>query len=221
MRIQIIFSLFIFFAAPNYAQNLFLKNAKIMDPAAQIITEGNLLIENGFITDGPVQAPDRFDGEIIDLTGKWVLPGLNDMHVHSFGNTAPGQKFQFLGTEGVAKVALYAGITAFLDLFAAEDYILSLQDRQRQEGLPGADIFCAGPCFTCTNGHCSEYGVPTRIIDTPEDAHNQMKTLAQKKPDVIKLVYDHNFTRMPTANKETMEAWYRLQMNMALKRLST
>ncbi|MCG8605807.1 amidohydrolase family protein [bacterium] len=190
----------------GYAQDLLLQNARIADQEAEKTIEGSIIIRNGKIAGVWGSAPRDFDGEVIDLTDKWIIPSLNDMHVHSFGNMAPGGKGQFLMTAGSAKMMLYAGVTGFLDLFAAEDYILDLRDKQRAEGLPGADIYCAGPCFTCTDGHCSEYGIPTRIINTPAEARTQVAEVAMKKPDVIKLVYDHAFARMPTVDKATMEA---------------
>ncbi|MFQ5639719.1 MAG: amidohydrolase family protein [bacterium] len=202
---RLVVIIFLILSSTGISQNLLLKNVRIVDPASQKITTGSMIIRDGTIAEIVPKAPVSFDGETIDLSGKWLIPGLNDMHTHSYGNAAPGEKVQMLFTAGVAKTMLYCGVTGFLDLFSAEDFILSLRDRQRKDGLQGADIYCAGPCFTCDSGHCTEYGVPTRTINTPEEARTQVAELAQKKPDVIKLVYDHN-SRMPTVTKETMEA---------------
>jgi imidazolonepropionase-like amidohydrolase len=113
------------------------------------------------------------------------------MHTHSFGNSTPGRRPEFLGTGGTARRALYVGVARFLDLFSPEDSILAFRDRQRAAGFLGADVLAAGPCLTATNGHCSEYGVPTRLVDTPEDARREVSALAAKHPDVVKVVYDH------------------------------
>jgi len=192
-------------ANSTFSQNLLLKNGHIIDPASQKIIEGHLVIEGDKIKDILKKAPETFEGEVIDLSGKWIIPSLNDMHTHSFGNSGPGNKSQFLTTAGTAKMMLYCGVTGFLDLFNAEDYIINLRNRQRTKGRRGADIYCAGPCFTCTDGHCTEYGVPTRVINSPEDARREVSELAEKNPDVIKLVY-HTNGGMPTVNKATMEA---------------
>jgi imidazolonepropionase-like amidohydrolase len=190
----------------SHSQDLLLQGARIVDLESESIIGSSLVIRDGKISGVLTSPPSQFEGEVIDLTGKWIIPSLNDMHVHSFGNMAPGGKGQFLMTAGSAKMMLYAGVTGFLDLFSAEDFILDLRNKQRKEGLRGTDIYCAGPCFTCTDGHCSEYGVPTRIINTPEEARMQVAEVAVKKLDVIKLVYDHAFTRMPAVDKATMEA---------------
>jgi imidazolonepropionase-like amidohydrolase len=189
-----------------FGQDLLLQNAQIVDPTTRKISTGAFLIRDGKIERITGKAPQNFAGEKIDLSGKWVIPGLNDMHVHSYGNAAPNGQVQLLMTSGVAKMMLYAGVTGFLDLFSAEDQILSLRDRQRKDGLLGADIYCAGPILTCTGGHGTEYGVPTRVINSPEEAQKEIAELAPKKPDVIKIVYDHAFTFFPTIDHATMEA---------------
>ncbi len=193
-------------AVEVFSQDLLLQNAQIVDPAAQKISRGSILIRNGKIEQILNAAPKNFAGEKIDLAGKWIIPGLNDIHVHSYGNMAPGNNMQLLMAPGAAKMMLYCGVTGFLDLFSAESEILRLRDQQRRDGMLGADIYCAGPILTCTGGHGTEYGIPTRVINSPADAEKEIADLALKKPDVIKIVYDHAFGRMPTIDHATMEA---------------
>jgi imidazolonepropionase-like amidohydrolase len=195
--------------APIAAQDLILTDARIVDPAAGTVTTGAIWIEDGRIVGTGPTAPADAPGERVDLGGKWVIPGLVDMHTHSFGNAAPGGAMEAMGTQVTAERVLRAGVTAFLDLFGAEDYLFSLRDRQREGEIGGAAIFAAGPCFTATNGHCSEYGMPTRIIDSPEDARRHIAELAPKRPDVVKVVYDHfdyGPTTMPSIDRATLEA---------------
>lgn len=191
------------FPAGAPAQDLFLTHARIVDPAAEEIREGNLLILEGRIVGSPEEAPADFTGETIDLGGRWVIPGLVDLHTHSYGNAAPGGAADFVGTARVAKRMLYAGVTAFLDLFGPEDGLVSVRARQRSGDLVGADIFASLSCLTATKGHCSEYGQPTRLMDSPEDARRQVSGLAEKKPDVVKIVYAPA-GRMPSIDRETL-----------------
>lgn len=189
-----------------HAQDLLLKNARIVDPAAQQITTGAIVIRNGAIAEVLPAAPESFNGTVLDLAGKWVIPGLNDMHVHSFGNVAPKSQMQLLGTEESARVMLYCGVTGFLDLFSSEDEILALRNRQRTSGLLAADIYCSGPILTCPGGHGTEYGIPTRVMRNPEEAVKMVDELAAKKPDVVKISYDHGYEQMPSIDRPTMEA---------------
>jgi hypothetical protein len=41
------------------------------------------------------------------------------------GNATPQGGFQFMGPEGAARTALYAGVARYLDLFSAEDSIFA------------------------------------------------------------------------------------------------
>lgn len=195
--------------APAVAQDLFISNARIVDPDARSAVRGNVRIADGVIVGFPDAIPAGYDGPRLDAEGGWLIPGLTDLHTHSFGNGAPGGPGEFLGPAGTARVDLYAGVARFLDLFSAEDMILGVRDRQRDGGVPGAEILAAGPCLTATGGHCSEYGVPTRLVNTPEEARAQIAELAPKRPDVVKVVYDHadyGPRTMPTIDRATLAA---------------
>jgi imidazolonepropionase-like amidohydrolase len=108
-------------------------------------------------------------------------------------------------------------VTALLDLFNDEATIFALRDRQRAGGIGGAEIFASGPCFTATKGHCSEYGVPTRIIDSPADVEKQLAELVPKRPDVIKVVYDHGQGTLPSIDRATLEALVTVARERGLK----
>jgi imidazolonepropionase-like amidohydrolase len=193
-------------AAPITSQEVFLQGGSVVDPAAREIRVQNLLLRDGRIVDTPSDVPAGFSGEVVDVSGRWIIPGLVDLHTHSFGNQAPGANAsEFLGTPVVARRMLYAGVTAFLDLFGLEDQIFFVRNTQRENHTPGADIFAAGPCITAPAGHCSEYGIPTRLISTPEEAREQVTELAAKDPDVVKIVYSPT-GRMPSVDRATMTA---------------
>jgi imidazolonepropionase-like amidohydrolase len=187
------------------AQDLFLANAKIVDPAAEEVRVGNLLILDGRIAGSPDRAPAELAGETIDLEGKWVIPGLIDLHTHSYGNQAPGNVFEGPGTAVIANRMLYAGVTAFLDLFGLESAMYALRERQRAGEVGGADLYTSLSCLTATEGHCTEYGIPTRVMDSPEDARRVVADLATRRPDVVKIVYSPT-GRMPSIDRETLAA---------------
>jgi len=192
--------------SPDSTHQLLLANARLVDPASKTVERGAIRIENDRIAAVDEEAPPNFDGRTIDLDGKWVLPGLIDAHVHSWGNTGPAfQQRQMLQTGGTAKMMLYSGVTAFLDLFSPEDYIFDLRNRQRAEGFLGANIYAAGPILTCPNGHGTEYGIPTRTVTSPDDARQTVDSLATRAPDVVKLVYHpYRTDRYPSMNRATM-----------------
>ncbi|MXV96807.1 MAG: amidohydrolase family protein [Gemmatimonadetes bacterium] len=199
------------FALPTglAAQNLALTEAVVLNPADESIHRGVVVIEDGRIRGLTDALPPDFDGPTLSLGDRYVIPALADLHTHSFGNASPGGMPQLLGPQGTARAALYTGVAFVLDLFSPEDMILGFRDGQRADGPQGAMLFAAGPCLTATNGHCSEYGVPTRIVDTPEDARREVADLAGKAPDVVKIVYDHQSyggRSMPTVDLATLTA---------------
>ncbi len=185
------------------AQDLFIENARIVDPVAEQVRVGTLLVLDGVIAGSPARAPSAFRGETLDASGNWLIPGLVDLHTHSYGNMAPGNVFDGPGTAVVMKRILCAGVTAFLDLFGQEDAMFALRAQQRAGEAGGADLFAAGPCLTATKGHCTEYGVPTRVMDTPADARRVVEQLAVKRPDVVKIVYSPR-GRMPSIDEATL-----------------
>lgn len=197
---------------PLLAQVTAFTNANVVDPKARQISARTIVVRDGRIAEIREGVPAGFNGTVVDLAGRWVMPGLVDTHTHSFGNAGPANAMQFLGPDAAARAALQVGVVAFLDLFSPEDYILGMRDSQRAgtlAGGPAAQIFAAGPCFTATKGHCSEYGVPTRIVNSPADAAREIDALAPKKPDVIKIVYDnrtYGTRHLPTVDRATLEA---------------
>lgn len=193
---------------PDSTHRLLLTNARLVNPETKTVKRGALYVEGERIAAVLEEAPADFDGRTLDLDGKWVLPGLVDAHVHSWGNAGPAfQERQLLQTDGTARAMLYAGVTAFLDLFSPEDYIFELRNTQRRNGLRAADIYAAGPVLTCPDGHGTEYGVPTRTVTSPDDARQTVDSLAARAPDVVKLVYHpYRTERFPSMDRPTMRA---------------
>ena len=191
------------------AQDLYIANAHVLDVDARTERTRNVLIRDGRLAGFPASKPSDFTGPVIEAGGRWLMPALSDMHTHSVGNFTPPGGHQQMGPEGVARAVLYAGVARYLDLFSPEDVIFEARARRATATTPGADIFAAGPCLTATKGHCSEYGVPTRIVDSPADAKREVNELAAKKPDVVKVVYDHRTyvsRTMPTIDRPTLDA---------------
>jgi imidazolonepropionase-like amidohydrolase len=156
--------------SPALDEGLLLTNAYVVDPASQEVRKTNLLIHEGMILASPDHVPPGFSGQIVNMDGKWIIPGLNDMHTHSFGNQVPGEASDSPGTEVVARRLLYAGVTGFLDLFGDEETLYELRARQDAGEVGGADIFTSLSCLTATEGHSTEYGVPTGVLDSQFDA---------------------------------------------------
>ena len=91
------------------AEAVLLVNGRIIDPVNSVDQTGDILIENGFIAEvGTGLSVERSDLKRIDLAGKWVVPGLIDMHVHL---REPGDEYKETVLSGT-KAAAAGGFTA-------------------------------------------------------------------------------------------------------------
>ena len=92
---------------PNPSDDIFLiHGARIMDPAVNVDTVGDLMVGPSGIEMNPASVPQ--DARIIDGHGLWALPGLLDIQVHF---RQPG--FEYKETiESGSRAALAGGITA-------------------------------------------------------------------------------------------------------------
>ena len=83
------------------------------------------------------------DAQVIDATGKTVMPGLSDMHVHLQG-AWDGISVDLLGYQRYLNAMLYAGITTLTDTGNYQPWILQLRQEQAAGRLVGPRIYCVG-----------------------------------------------------------------------------
>lgn len=102
-------------AGGNYTNQshgpLFLQNGRVIDPLNNTDRQADVLIVDGRIAEF-VEPGEKIETpagcERIDLAGKWLLPGLIDMHVHL---REPGQEYKETIESG-ARAAAAGGFTA-------------------------------------------------------------------------------------------------------------
>jgi imidazolonepropionase-like amidohydrolase len=159
--------------------------------------------------------PADSQGEEVDLTGKYLIPGLVDAHVHSEGNRAPiGEPSEEFGPEETARRMLYAGVTAYLDLGLNADTIFNARQKRQEGALPGADIYAAGPVFIGIGRRGGHGGA--LVAETLGEARSALDKLAVRRPDVIKLIFDWAGGRR-TMSTEVMRALIEHAREMGLK----
>lgn len=166
--------------APLSGRDLLLRNAQLVDPANRSITATDILIREGRIA--AIGTKPTADAETLDLRGKWIIPGLIDLHVHDSGNPQPDGGYEDMERADTARRMLYCGVTAYLNL-GASDYQSFFAHRDRQRANPlapsdEADLYGTGALFGRWN------------IGTAATAPERITAYIKKwRPDVLKFLY--------------------------------
>ena len=204
-----VFCFSILFACSLQGEVRVLKNFTLIDgtgrPAA---ANSAMIIDNGRIRwVGPaadLKAPAS--AETVDLSGKFVMPGIVSLHVHLGNAVGLEQDPKFYTRETVEHdLRTYAsyGVTTVLSLGLDKDLIFSLRDRQRAGRPSMARVYTAGLGLVYKGGFgggISLPGVPTPVLSDVKDVEPAVAEQARKKVDVIKFWTDDNFgavKRMP------------------------
>jgi imidazolonepropionase-like amidohydrolase len=190
--------------APAAADVLVLNNFTLIDGnGGPAVPDSALIATDGRITwIGPkaeLKAPAG--AAVQDLTGKFVMPGLIDLHTHvSNSDVTMQDPVRFFTREGVTNdLHLYAsyGTTTVASLGTDQKPLVYDMRAEQRKGRPSvARIFTAGRGFTVKDGFPTNKGnVPGIPYEpsTPAEAAADMEELAAEHPDVVKIWVDDRF----------------------------
>jgi len=186
---------------------LVLRGGRIFDGTGAKARVGHVVIERNKIVRildaGTLDWPE--DAQVMDVSGKTVMPGMVDLHVHlteADEVVSPGgQRFvQSDNAErtllGVERLRFYieSGVTSVRDLASHGMVPFRLKDWVRENRIPGPRVFAAGQFITGTGGHGAE-GVlhpkpdedMTLTVDGPDAWRKAVRTQFNKGADVIKV----------------------------------
>lgn len=115
---------------------LLLKNGRVIDPASEMDSIADVLVENGRIA-AIGENLTAADAELVDCTGKVVTPGLIDMHVHLRDPGLEAKEDVVSGTQaaaagGFTMVACMANTRPAVD---SSILVEGLRERARREGV--------------------------------------------------------------------------------------
>lgn len=143
--------------------------------------------------------PDWAGSTIVDLSGKFVIPGLIDAHVHLGNTIGLDQDEKFYTRENVERdLALYAsfGVTTVASMGTDKDIVFQIRREQHESAPRVARLFTAGQGLVFKGGYGGVPGV-NHPVDTPEAAIAEVDAQADKSADYIKLWLDDDFGRLP------------------------
>ncbi len=85
IKLYISFFAFLFFCASLQGQDLFVKNANIIDVSTGKLIKGqDIRVKDGIIAEIGPSLKKQDTEELIEAKGKYVIPGLVDAHIHMF-----------------------------------------------------------------------------------------------------------------------------------------
>jgi len=186
---------------------VYLAGGRLIDGTGKRVIENSLVIIEGnkIVYAGENKPLEKTpESQTFDCTGKTLLPGLFDAHIH----LGAACTIAFIPIEDKRKLSgfLYSGVTSIFDLGAIEDWIFGLREAEQKGKIQSSRIFAVGPGFTCPKGHGTEYGVPMALTPTTEEeARQAVQQLIPKRPDLIKIIYEKGSKIFPSLSYELMK----------------
>ena len=164
-----------------------------------------ILTEGGVITDIVPDSAIPAGFEKVDLGGRYILPGLINLHVHLAGSGKPKKKqsdpvklvklitsnslMRTLGKKmvaGYAKTQLMSGVTTIRTVGGIADFDTFVRDSINSGRLTGPRILASNMAVSVHGGHMA--GSLAYEAATSEEAVAYVDKIAREKPDIIKLM---------------------------------
>lgn len=178
--------------AANTSPPLVLSGGMVFDSATRTFRKADLLARAGRIRMAP---PGETAGaRSIDCSGKFIIPGLIDCHVHITGSGDPAELNAARTTplaqrawkaEHYARATLRAGFTTVRDLGAADRLNIEMARAVEAGLIEGPRILAAGLGVTMTGGH--GHGFLATEADGPDAVRKAVREQLRAGATAIKL----------------------------------
>lgn len=172
-----------------------IKNGLVLDGAGVAFADHGVLVNEDKIERfAPAAEFDGFEGQVIDLDGDTLLPGLIDCHVHLCyaGEPNPGRAIEDMDPGEIAVRALSnaqdsvrGGITAVRDCGGVNYLEFSVRDACNAGRFMGPTIRAAGRMICMTGGHGNRFG---RVADGVDEVIKAVREQVHKGSDLIKIM---------------------------------
>ena len=183
-------------------------NLVLLDGSENMIPRRDcaVLVDGGRITAIlPQKECDLTGFEVVDLQGRYLMPGLINLHVHIPASGKPGKKPMDakksvkLATSNAltrkyiehmykvyCRTELFSGVTTFRSVGGIENYDTWIRDLINAGKTPGPRILAGNMAVSVPEGHMA--GSLAYEAATPEEAAMYVRRIAGDKPDLIKLM---------------------------------
>ena len=207
--VRVVLAMLLAAAAPAAAETVQLRAGHLIDPGTGTVTHDRELImtDGKIVSDLPWRGV-RADRKLIDWSGKWVLPGLIDMHTHvadGYGQgDDPAEPLKHSAAETAlkgaetARITLHAGFTTVRDVGVYRGLSdVALRDAIAKGEVEGPRMIVAGGYITIPGGGGAVTGAkPGTVIGpefrigevrSPQEARDRVKAMIKGGADFIKL----------------------------------
>ena len=186
----------LFSGGPVRAESVVIEHVTLIDGTHAPQADMTVAVDGERIaTVTPAALAHGLNGRRIDGRGKYLIPGLMDVHIHLRGGFEPGptpdsEPLPPNRQEGVEALAsfLYAGVTTVVDVGNRPEHILPLRSDERSGRILSPRIFATGNLITYPGSHGDRIAV--RISDFEKDKELLDQHIAQQQPDILKLTLE-------------------------------
>ena len=148
--------------------------------------------------------------EKINGAGKFLVPGLIDVHVHLGERAGPVYKAADYTRERIERnlnTYLYFGVTSVRSMGTDRKAGFDVRNAERSGQWLSARLFTAGRGFTAPGGHPSqEVGNVVIQTNSPEEARHHVDELAAEQVDAIKIWVDDLRGKAPKVTPAVIDA---------------
>ena len=173
-----------------------IRNVRVFD-GENVMPRASVVVENGLIKAVAPDIEPPPGAEVVDGTGKTLLPGLIDSHVHVW-------------EEDKLRQAPVFGVTVLVDMFTSVEFVSGIKKIQAGPGPhPQAFLVSSQTVVTVAGGHCTEYGLIIPTLQSAAEAQSFVDARIAEGSDFIKIIYDNGEAyqyRLPTLSLEEFRA---------------
>jgi len=214
IAISFALGLFIITANQNTGEQItVLRNVAVIDGTGKSVQLNQELAIKGdrILSIKPAGSSIPKGAKTVDMGGKTLMPELINTHGH-FGLLKGTTMSSSNYTEQNIRAQLLRyeayGVGAVLCLGTDHDEIFALREASRKGTLPGAAIYTAGAGFGVKDALPPLSFGMDRVFRpvSEEEARKEVRQLAMKKPDVLKIWVDDAFGQLPSMKPEIYAA---------------
>lgn len=176
---------------------------------AAIVIDGKRIKSVGSASD--LKSANTDGADIIDVSGKWILPGLINMHDHLFFReiAGPTRNTRAKGAYTLtfyslrnALVALSRGWTTIRDMGSIGGVSFEVRDTIARGEMPGPRVIACGSLISVTGGHA--YGMAIEA-DGPDECRKAVRSQLKLGADFVKVAASHDPYSMPGVEQTRAE----------------